>query len=779
MSANEIGNGSVASTELSRDLGLFDITMVGVAAMIGAGIFVLTGIAAGTAGPALIVAFALNGVVTLLTAMVYAELGSAMPMAGGAYIWVSYGLPGGSSFMAGWMDWFAHAVAGSLYALGFASYLTETLNMMGIGTFGLSHAVFTKLAAAGIAIFFIAINFKGASETGAIGNFITVGKIAIIGLFVVSGLVVIFGDPQRLQAFVPFAPNGFGGVLGAMGLTYIAYEGYEVIVQTGEEVKDPRRNIPKAIFYALATVVPVYILVAFTCIGAVDTESAMPSWQWLGEHQELGLLYAARQFMPFGNVLLLVGALFSTMSALNATTYSSTRVCFAMGRDRNLPDVLGSVHPKTRTPYMALLLSGALIITMAVAVPRINDVAASADIMFLLLFMAVNVAVITIRRKYGDKLNYGYLVPFFPYLPVIAIILQMALAVFLFNVSALAWYITIGWLGSGALIYLTYSSRREREGKATPVLVSERLKIDRERFSVVVPVANPAHVDGLLEVASRALYSQPGNLILLHVITVPDQLPVSVGRDFVDGVRPLMADCVRKAEAMGMTPNTLIRVGHRPADAIIDTVREYRADLVVLGWRGHSGDSRTVVGSNIDRIVKECNTDVAVVRGDVKLPAPRILVPVQHPEHAHLMAAFAAPLTTETDGYIELLHIIEKDLSPQARAERAATVAREIESFDTTPDKDDPERRTQRFRIRLASGNVADEIISRSGDFDLVLMGASRQSWLRRKVWGDKIARVAAAVQCPVMFANLSGGKLQFSISSFMQFFWDTEDEIE
>ncbi len=779
MSANELGGESVASTELSRDLGLFDITMVGVAAMIGAGIFVLTGIAAGPAGPALIVAFALNGVVTLLTAMIYAELGSAMPQAGGGYVWVRYGLPGGSAFMAGWMDWFAHAVAGSLYALGFASYLVETLNMMGFGTFGIPHAVFTKGTAVTIALVFIYINFKGASETGAIGNIITVGKIAIIGIFVVSGLVVIFGDPTRLQAFVPFAPRGFGGVLGAMGLTYIAYEGYEVIVQTGEEVKDPRRNIPKAIFYALAIVVPIYILVAFTCIGAVDTESAMPSWQWLGEHQELGLLYAARQFMPFGNVLLLVGALFSTMSALNATTYSSTRVCFAMGRDRNLPDILGSVHPRTRTPYLALALSGALIITVAAAVPSINDVAASADIMFLLLFMAVNVAAITIRRKYGDKLKYGYLVPFFPYLPVIAIILQLALAVFLFNVSALAWYITIGWLLSGALIYWTYSSRREREGKTTPVLVSESLKIDRERFSVLVPVANPAHVDGLLEVASRALSSHPGDLVLLHVITVPDQLPVSVGREFVADARPLMAESARKAEALGMTPNSLIRVGHRPADAIIDTVREYDADLVVLGWRGSTTDPRTVVGSNIDRIVKECNRDVAVMRGDVQLPARRILVPVQHPEHAHLMAAFATPLTTETDGYIELLHVVEEDLSPRERAERAATVAREIEAFDTTPDEDDSELRTQRFHIRLASGNVAGEIISRSSDFDLVLMGASRQSWLRRKVWGDKIARVAAAVQCPIMFANLGGGRLQFNISSFMQFFWDVEDDIE
>ncbi len=779
MSATQSTPSQAHTTELSRDLGLFDITMVGVAAMIGAGIFVLTGIAAGEAGPALIVAFALNGIVTLLTAMVYAELGSAMPQAGGGYVWVRYGLPGGSAFMAGWMDWFAHAVAGSLYALGFASYLTETLEMVGVGTFGVPHGLFNKIVAVAIALVFIYINFRGASETGAIGNIVTMGKIVIIGIFVVSGLVVIFGDPTKMQSFVPFAPNGIGGVIGAMGLTYIAYEGYEVIVQTGEEVKNPRRNIPKAIFLALAIVVPIYVLVAFTCIGAVDTGSSTPSWQWLGQYKELGLLHAAEGFMPFGSVLLLLGALFSTMSALNATTYSSTRVCFAMGRDRNLPDALGAVHPRTRTPYLALALSGALIIAIAVGIPMIQDVAAAASIMFLLLFMAVNVAAITIRRKYGDKLKYGYLIPFFPYLPIVAIALQLALAVFLFNVSALAWYVTIGWLAAGALIYTFYASRREREDRTSPVLVAESLKIDRERFSALVPIADPERVDSLLEVARGVLATQPGDLVLAHVITVPDQLPVSVGRDFVADARPLMDESVRKAEAMGMAPNTVIRVGHRPADAIIDTVGEYDANLVVLGWRGDTSDPRTVIGSNIDRIVKQSNTDVVVVRGDVHVPAARILVPVQHPEHAHLMAGFVAPLTTETGGYVELLHIVEQGVDASKRAERARALAQEIKGFDTTPDEDDPDLRTRRFRIRIASGDVSEEIIRRSSDFDLVVMGASRESWIRRTVWGDKTARVARDVQCPLMLVNLRSGQLQFNVSSFFQFFWDTEDEIE
>lgn len=786
------------TTELSRDLGLFDITMVGVAAMIGAGIFVLTGIAAGTAGPALIVAFALNGVVTLLTAMVYAELGSAIPEAGGGYLWVRQGLPGSNAFFAGWMSWFAHAVAGSLYALGFAAYFVETLRLTGaiaitevatpsgelverlaIGSLMLSPSIAEKAVAVLIALVFIYINYKGASETGLAGNIVTMGKIAIIAVFVVSGIAAVLGDPERMRSFVPFAPEGLGGVFGAMGLTYIAYEGYEVIVQTGEEVRDPRRNIPKAVFLALLIVVPLYILVGFACIGAVQPPDGSPSYLWLGQAGELGLLRAAEQFMPLGAILLLTGALFSTTSALNATTYSSTRVSFAMGRDRNLPDIFGAVHSRTRTPYLALLLSGALIIGMAVFIPAIDDVAAAANIMFLLLFMQVNIAVITIRRKYGDKLAYGYLTPFFPYVPIVAIALQLALAVKLFDVSPIAWYVTVAWLASGWLIYNFYASKREREEEVTPVLVEERLKVDRERFSVLVPVANPATVDNLLTVARNILATQPGELILLHVITVPDQLPVSVGRDFIADARPILDETARKAEEMGMTPNMLVRVGHRAADAIIDTVEEHDCNFVVMGWRGTTADPRTIVGSNIDRIVKESNANVVVVRGDVELPARRILVPIQHPRHGHLMAGLAAPVAAGDEAYIELMHVVGGDLTPQERAERAAALRESLRELDAEPAEGVTNGRSKRrFRIRIETGDVVETLIEHSADFDLVMMGASRESWLRRKVWGDKTARVAGRIDTPVMLVNMRTGKLQFNVSQFFQFFWDTEEEI-
>ncbi|MCG7848226.1 MAG: APC family permease, partial [ANME-2 cluster archaeon] len=270
----------------------------------------LTGIAAGEAGPALILVFLLNGVVTTFTAMTYAELSSAIPEAGGGYLWVKHSLPGINGFISGWMSWFAHAVAGSLYALGFGAYFGLLLETYNISLLGLSGDHLVKFLAVAIAIVFIYINYMGASETGAIANIIGFIKIAILGIFIVSGLYAMYNRPEFFSNFHPFLPKGFGGVFMAMGLTFIAFEGYEVIAQTAEEVKDPKKNLPRAIFLSMVIVIPIYLLVAFVSIGAMQTD--IPTWQFLGQHQELGLVEAARQFMPFGTFLLLLGGLMST-----------------------------------------------------------------------------------------------------------------------------------------------------------------------------------------------------------------------------------------------------------------------------------------------------------------------------------------------------------------------------------------------------------------------------------------------------------------------------------
>lgn len=239
--------------------------------MIGAGIFVLTGVAAGEAGPALILAFLLNGIVTTFTAMAYAELGSAFPEAGGGYLWVKEGLGGANGFLSGWMSWFAHAVAGSLYGLGFGHFAFELWELAGVPTLGIGSSTWALFFTTAIIALFTYINYRGASETGAVGNVVTIAKVIILGIFVAFGVAALFQVDNWTGRFSDnFLPNGSGGVLVAMGLTFIAFEGYEIIAQSGEEVVDPKRNIPRAIFVAIIVVVIIYVAVAFVSLGAIE-----------------------------------------------------------------------------------------------------------------------------------------------------------------------------------------------------------------------------------------------------------------------------------------------------------------------------------------------------------------------------------------------------------------------------------------------------------------------------------------------------------------------------
>ncbi|MFQ6015336.1 MAG: amino acid permease, partial [Anaerolineae bacterium] len=456
---------------LSRDLGLFTIIMIGVGGMIGAGIFALTGIAAGVAGPALVLVFFLNGLITLLTAMAYAELGSAFPRAGGGYVWVKEGLGSTHGFLAGWMSWFAYIAAGSLYGLTFGRFAAELWIMTGLSTLGLSVHQMTLGFMTLIIIAFTAINYRGASETGTTGNVITMAKVAILGVFVIFGLLAM-GRTEAWHArfTTEFLPKGIGGVLVAMGLTFIAFEGYEIIAQSAEEVVNPRRNIPRATFLSILIAVTIYILVGATAIGATIAPVGMKAYEYLGEMKEVAIVEVAQQVFPLGigAVVLLFSGLVSTMSALNATTYSSSRVSFAMGRDHNLPAIFARVHPWRHTPHWAVVFSGGLMILMAWSLP-IENAAAAASFMFLLLFMQVNLAVMTLRHKLPD-LDRGFLVPRFPVIPVMAVLCNTLLALYLFTFSPVAWYSAVGWIVVGLLAYYTYFSKIEAMEKPKEIL---------------------------------------------------------------------------------------------------------------------------------------------------------------------------------------------------------------------------------------------------------------------------------------------------------------------
>lgn len=556
--------------------------------MIGGSIFVLTGPAIGLAGSAVIIAFIINATITLFTAMAYAELGSAMPEAGGGYLWVREGLPRPNAFISGWMAWFAHIVAGSLYAVSFASFLNGLLMQLNlfkdIGSEGtlliLGIIPFDKVIAIASVAAFTYVNFKGTSETGKTGDIVTVIQLGLIFTLIGAGLWTMHANPGWTLNFSNFMPMGIAGIVAAMGLTFIAFEGYEVIVQTGEEVKNPKRNIPRAIFISLSAVVILYCLIAFVSIGAIFPEGGVPSWKFIGDQGELGISAAAELIIPYGAFIVLGGGMISTLAALNATTFSSARVAFAMGRHYNLPHKFSAIHHRNKTPYIAILLSGLIMAVMASGLP-LDQIAIAAGVIFLLLFTQVNLAAINIRRIYGDKLDYGFKTPFFPVIPIVGIFLKIGLAIYLLVTEPLSWVITIVWVAIGFAVYRVYIFRKELEHYA-PTVTSEGA-LERKDFRILI-LYTPENPDRLIKFAIRVAKENNGEVDVLRVITVPEQTPLSAGIAFADSAKRAYKPLEDALDKEGITNHYLARISHDATEAILVTIAEQHIDLLLVDF---------------------------------------------------------------------------------------------------------------------------------------------------------------------------------------------------
>ena len=487
---------------------------------------------------------------------------------------------------------------------------------------------------------FTYLNFRGASETGSVGNLITIVKVIILGVFVLFGVMAMLRTSGWESRFsTDFMPNGAGGIVVAMGLTFIAFEGYEIIAQSAEEVIDPLKNIPKAIFASIAIAVVIYILVSSTAIGATVPPQGMAAHEYLGEKGEVAIVEVAQQVFPWGigGIVLLLSGLISTMSALNATAYSASRVSFAMGRDYNLPSFFSAVHPVRHTPQWAVVISGALMVGTAFLLP-IETAAAAAGIMFLLVFVQVNITVMILRNRMPE-IERGYSVPWFPVIPIIAIICNGLLALYLFTFTPLAWYYAIGWVVIGLLAYYAHFSKVEEMEKPKEILLEECL-VSRD-YSVLVPVAGHDQARILGKIGAVLAQDRQGEVLALNVARVPPQLSLGEGRLFLREGRGYLETVIEQARALDVPVHTLIRLSRDVAKAMRKTAIENASDLIVMGWPWGKGGSSKLYGSDLDSIVADPPSDIAIVRYRAYRPLRSILVPVAGGPNARRGATMA------------------------------------------------------------------------------------------------------------------------------------------
>ena len=752
---------------LARTLGYFDATMIGVGAMIGAGIFVLTGLAAGEAGPGAILAFVLNAFVTLITAFTYAELASAIPEAGGGYAFAKHAFPGVLGFLSGWMLWFAYSVACALYAVGFGGYFMELLHSyapsiseMLVGMLG--HGGSVALVTFAVSAFFISLNVYGADVTGKAENIITMAKIIVLGIFAAFGVIAIFNEPTLfVDNFTPFLPKGFGGVIVTMGLTFIAFEGYDLIATVSEEIKDPTRNIPKATFTSLSIAVLIYLLIVLVSLGAVDpttfgdifgkqpAELGIPgaqvldpadpaintTWEILGIFKETGIVRAAENFMPAVGVLIIVfGGLLSTMSALNATVMASSRVAFSMGRERMLPNVLATIHPVRRTPQIAVMVTGLIFVGMAVFLP-IEVVGSAASVLFLLSFALVNGALIILRNA-DPALGKGFKTPLFPWLPALGITINLALAFYQVVFQPVAWIVSLVWIGVGGVIYFAYTKSRVTPKVPAPI-ISERQLTSRE-FTVMVPVNNPQQARLLGFLGGIIAADQNGELLALHVVQVPTQLSLIEGQEYLSTGHKVIRDVYKGAEGMGIPVHSLLRLGRNVGQVIQMTVEEQDVNLLMMGWPGYSYKGGEVSNPIIDMIGIDPPCDVAFVRFRKREAPRKILVATRGDFHAPLALKLARIQAHDYENYhelsssITLLQVVPPDMGDFGRYRAASRLRRLAE-----------ENNVQAWVQILPAEDEYQCILEEAEAHDLVIVHAPSEGLLEQRLFGSIPQRLA------------------------------------
>jgi len=411
---------------LKRTLNLLDATSVGIGAIIGAGIFVVLGIAIGYAGPSIIISIIIAGIVASFTAFSFAELGSAIPKEGGAYQFAFELISPFAGFLVGCLWLFAQIVAGAAISLGFASYFVAVFPAFSV-----------KIVAVLAALVLTGLNLVGIKQSTTINNILVIVKIAVLCSFIGFGLFQM--HPQNLSQF---SPSGLFGVLQGAGFIFFAYLGFGRIATLGEEVKNPERNVPLAILIALIVSLVLYVLTAFTAMGLQDYRILAQSGSPLAEAAK-----ATGNFTLVAAVSL--GALIATVSVLLTSLIGLSRVAFAMARNGQLPTSIARVSSRFGTPYVSVLVMGALLTVLAFALD-LKQAAAITSFALLATHLIVNLSAIRLRKKMPSSAK-KFRVPFFPLIPSLGLV---SCVILMFSLPQESWVAAAAVVALSAVLYL-------------------------------------------------------------------------------------------------------------------------------------------------------------------------------------------------------------------------------------------------------------------------------------------------------------------------------------
>ncbi len=440
------------SGELARTIGLFQLSMIGIGATVGTGIFFILSEAVPLAGPAVIWSFVIAGVVAGLTALCYAELAGAVPVSGSSYSYAYATMGELIAMVVAACLLLEYGVSCAAVAVGWSQYLNQLLgNLFGAGIpEALANAPegggLINLPAVVLVGLCAMLLIRGTSESARVNAIMVLTKLAVLVLFVVIGI-----GGWRADNFANFAPAGFSGVMGAAGVIFFSYVGLDAASTAGEEVRNPRRTMPLAILIALVGVTTVYIAVAVVALAA------QPAEKFAGQDAGLAAILQDVTGATWPGSLLAAGAIVSIFSVTLVVLYGQTRILFAMSRDGLVPGVFHRVNPRTVTPVRNTLIVAAAVAALAGFLP-ITFLSEMTSIGTLVAFIVVSIGVIVLRRTAPD-LPRGFRVPGYPVTPVLSVAGCLWI---IYNLRLITIVAFLGWTAVALVWYFTWGIRHSR-----------------------------------------------------------------------------------------------------------------------------------------------------------------------------------------------------------------------------------------------------------------------------------------------------------------------------
>lgn len=425
--------------ELKRGMGLFHLTMYGIGLILGAGIYVLIGEAAGFAGNSLWIAFVLGSVVALFAGLSYAELSSMFPKAAAEYTFVKNTFKNNFlAFIIGWLTAITSMIMAATVALGFGSYFSEFLNIP-----------ITVSAIILIGILSI-INFIGIRESSWTNTIFTIIEVSGLIIIIIIGFTI--SEPELVNYFE--SPTGVTGIVIAFVLIFFAFIGFEDIANIAEEVRNPKKVIPRAIMLSVMISGIIYVLVSLAVVRVINWEDLSLSAAPLADVAKRGL--GAQGHIIFSGI-----ALFAITNTVLITLVAGSRMIYGMSRERSFPHILAKVHSKTKTPWLAIIV----IMLISIGFSIIGDIVIVANITVfavVITFAAVNLSVIVLRhtepnieRKFRIPINIGK----FPILPLFGLGISVYMAI-QFQIQVV--FVGLGIIGIGAIFYIIYEKHNVR-----------------------------------------------------------------------------------------------------------------------------------------------------------------------------------------------------------------------------------------------------------------------------------------------------------------------------